>query len=133
VLKEDLKHHSPSIIDEDSSKDPKSLFDTIDFASISVDELWKLRETVETIVAQKISAEIVVLRRYLERLSPETNVGSRRPLKAGDTMRRPYPSVVPKYRNPTEPSQTWAGRGRTPRWVKLQLSMGKRLEDLKIG
>lgn len=25
--------------------------------------------------------------------------------------------VPPKYRNPTDPSQTWSGRGRTPKWV----------------
>lgn len=23
----------------------------------------------------------------------------------------------PKYRNPNDPSQTWSGRGRTPKWL----------------
>ena len=28
-------------------------------------------------------------------------------------------SVKPKYRNPANPSQTWAGRGATPAWIEL--------------
>jgi DNA-binding protein H-NS len=131
VLNEGWNHYNSSVVAEDSSKVSKSLFDVANFASMSVDELWKLRETIEAIVAKKIAVEIIVLRQYLERLSPETKVGSRSPSK--DAKRRPYPSVLPKYRNPTEPSQTWAGRGRAPHWVRTQLSLGKRLEDLRIG
>jgi DNA-binding protein H-NS len=28
-------------------------------------------------------------------------------------------TVTPKYRNPENPSQTWAGRGQTPKWIEL--------------
>lgn len=28
-------------------------------------------------------------------------------------------SVAPKYRNPADPSQTWAGRGKVPGWIEL--------------
>ena len=47
--------------------------------------------------------------------------------------RRPYPAVVPKYRNPEQPSETWAGRGKTPRWLTAQLNSGKRIDDFRIG
>lgn len=40
--------------------------------------------------------------------------------------------VAPKYRNPSEPSQTWTGRGRRPRWVVEALESGKTLEDIAI-
>jgi hypothetical protein len=33
-----------------------AVFKTFDLASISVDELWKLREAIETILAEKIAA-----------------------------------------------------------------------------
>jgi DNA-binding protein H-NS len=46
--------------------------------------------------------------------------------------RRPYPVVVPKYRNPERPSETWAGRGKTPRWLTAQLKSGKRIDDFRI-
>jgi DNA-binding protein H-NS len=38
----------------------------------------------------------------------------------------------PKYRNPDQPSETWAGRGKQPRWLVAQLRSGKRIDDFKI-
>ena len=46
--------------------------------------------------------------------------------------RRPYPPVSPKYRNPDQPSETWAGRGKQPRWLVAQLDLGRRIEDFSI-
>jgi len=40
--------------------------------------------------------------------------------------------VPPKYRNPENPTETWAGRGRRPKWVEAALASGKSLDDLKI-
>lgn len=37
-----------------------------------------------------------------------------------------------KYRNPENPSETWAGRGRPPKWVQAALEAGQTLEDLAI-
>jgi DNA-binding protein H-NS len=41
-------------------------------------------------------------------------------------------AVAPKYSNPSDPSQTWSGRGRKPRWIIEALESGKTLEDLSI-
>ena len=46
--------------------------------------------------------------------------------------RRPYPKVLPKYRNPKNRSETWAGRGKQPRWLTAQLRSGKKLGDFLI-
>ena len=40
--------------------------------------------------------------------------------------------VAPKYRNPDDPSETWTGRGRKPKWVQAALDAGKSLESLTI-
>ena len=40
--------------------------------------------------------------------------------------------ATPKYANPADPSQTWTGRGRKPKWVEALLASGKTLEDLAI-
>lgn len=40
--------------------------------------------------------------------------------------------VAPKYRNPADPSQTWAGRGQPPRWLAAELKAGKKVEDFLI-
>ena len=41
-------------------------------------------------------------------------------------------AVKPKYRNPDDASQTWAGRGKRPRWFVDALSAGKSEADLMI-
>lgn len=41
-------------------------------------------------------------------------------------------TVAPKYANPDDPTMTWTGRGRKPRWVQESLESGKQLEDLLI-
>jgi len=41
-------------------------------------------------------------------------------------------SVAPKYAHPENPSVTWTGRGRKPKWVVEALEAGKSLEDLAI-
>lgn len=37
-----------------------------------------------------------------------------------------------KYANPADPSDTWSGRGRKPRWMEAALKAGKSLTDLSI-
>jgi DNA-binding protein H-NS len=41
--------------------------------------------------------------------------------------------VSPKYRNPDNPAETWAGRGRKPKWVDERLASGSSLDDLLIS
>jgi DNA-binding protein H-NS len=128
-------HRSPSIVAENSSMGPKSS-DAVDFASMSVDELWKIRERIEVILKVKIATELIDLNRRLDVLDPKSisdQRADRKRSRSTGQKRRPYPLVQPKYRNPEEPSETWAGRGRQPRWVQMQLSLGKRLEDFRIG
>jgi DNA-binding protein H-NS len=42
-------------------------------------------------------------------------------------------SVAPKYRNPENPAETWAGRGLKPRWLAAAIKGGKKLEDFLIA
>ena len=134
---ENSNYHGPSIVIGNSNKGgrPESSLDTMDFASMSIDKLQKLRETVDAVLAKKIAAEIIVLERCLQQLSPAANIvqrGSQEPPKAADAARRHYPPVLPKYRNPSRPSETWAGRGKRPRWLTVQLESGRQIDDFRI-
>jgi H-NS histone family len=40
--------------------------------------------------------------------------------------------VAPKYRNPKNRSETWAGRGVMPRWMAAEIKAGKKREDFLI-
>jgi DNA-binding protein H-NS len=121
MLDADSTHHSLSII----AKTSDASSDALDLESISVDELWKLHEAIEVILAEKIPAEIIVLQRHLDRLSPKGS--SVKSSKSMEADRRP---VLPKYRNPEKPSETWTGRGRRPSWINAQLGLGVHLENL---
>ena len=41
--------------------------------------------------------------------------------------------VAPKYRNPENPSETWAGRGLKPKWLTAALQGGRKLEHFAIA
>lgn len=41
-------------------------------------------------------------------------------------------AVKLKYQAPTDPSQTWSGRGRKPKWVQEWIDAGNELEKLLI-
>jgi DNA-binding protein H-NS len=40
--------------------------------------------------------------------------------------------VAPKYHNPENLSETWAGRGLKPRWLAKAIKAGKKLEHFSI-
>lgn len=40
--------------------------------------------------------------------------------------------VAAKYVNPENRSETWAGRGRKPRWLTAKLDKGAKLEDFAV-
>jgi DNA-binding protein H-NS len=41
--------------------------------------------------------------------------------------------AVQKYRNPDDPTETWSGRGRPPKWVQAALAEGQTLEEFAIA
>jgi DNA-binding protein H-NS len=97
-------------------------------ARMSIDELWNVHDRVNTILAAKLTAEKTQLEERLAKLAPSLASFAPHTVRA----RRPYPKVVPKYRNPLNASETWAGRGKQPRWVRKLLRSGKRIDDLRI-
>jgi DNA-binding protein H-NS len=106
-----------------------------DFKSMSTGELWALHEEIATRLAAALTAEKSVLENRLKQLQRgnETAPAAAKSSNAkSSTERRPYPAVVPKYRNPERPSETWAGRGKKPRWLAALLKSGKRIDDFRI-
>ena len=94
------------------------------FKSLSSDELWVLHEEISAKLSAKLTAEKEMLDRRLGRLGVEAATAA--------PERRPYPPVSPKFKNPEQPLETWAGRGKQPRWLKRQLRCGKRIDDFRI-
>jgi DNA-binding protein H-NS len=100
--------------------------------AMSVERLWRLHEQITEILTEKINAEKFELNQRLQRLRRGT---MEEPIADGlgiVASRRPYPRVLPKYSNPSDPSQTWSGRGKMPRWLKTQMEFGKTVDDFRI-
>src|SRR6476620_11331905 len=87
---------------------------------MSTDDLSSLHVEITQILQQRIQQEKLRLEERLKLL--------RNPV----SVRRAYPPVTPKYCNPDQPSETWAGRGKRPRWLVAQLKSGSRIEDFRI-
>ena len=91
----------------------------VNLERLSTDDLWTLSAKVSEVLGQRIQQEKLLLEDRL------------RQLRVHESGRR-YPPVLPKYCNPDRPSETWAGRGKQPRWVVAQLKAGRRLDDFRI-
>jgi len=88
---------------------------------MGTDDLWSLHVEVSQVLQQRIQQEKLRLEERLKLLQI--------PVVSG---RRPYPPVRPKYRNPDQPLETWAGRGKRPSWLVAKLKSGKRINDFRI-
>jgi DNA-binding protein H-NS len=119
------------------SEASKTKLGNLELNSRSIDELWTLHEEVGVVLSERILAE---KRRLEERLAQldraladEVRVADTG-LKTGqhDARRRKYPPVLPKYRNPNDPSETWAGRGKQPKWLASEVKAGRKLSDFLI-
>jgi DNA-binding protein H-NS len=91
-----------------------------DLEQMNLDRLWELHVDVSDVLKDKIGQE-------RQRL-----VGRLKYLQRSTSGRRPYPRVAPKYRNPDHPSETWAGRGKLPRWLTARLKSGEQMDDFRI-
>lgn len=98
-----------------------------DLQSMSIDELWALREQLGKTLAAKLETEKRELEALIKKLGREIAPS------AMVRRRRPYPKVYPKFQNPAKPTQTWAGRGTKPRWLSELLSAGKSIDELRIA
>jgi DNA-binding protein H-NS len=96
--------------------------------TMSFDKLSKLREQVDAILRAKVAEE----RRAVESRLNELDRLAVNGMRAKGAGRGSRGAVAPKYRNPENPAETWAGRGLKPRWLAAALKSGKKLEDFSI-
>lgn len=96
--------------------------------SMSVVRLTTLREKVDTTLQAKVAEARRVIEAELEKLSRFGGA----PGRSAAGGKRGGSRVLPKYRNPENPSETWAGRGLRPRWLTAALKGGHKLEDFLI-
>jgi DNA-binding protein H-NS len=97
--------------------------------TMSIDALMELRSNIDAALGSKVAGERRALETELAKLT-RFESGSRTQTATGRGARG---KVAPKYRNPENPEETWAGRGLKPRWLAAAIKGGKKLEDFQIG
>jgi DNA-binding protein H-NS len=95
--------------------------------SMSIDKLSKLREQIAVALSAKVIEERRAVQEQLGKLDRLAGGSRSNGVRGG--LRG---AVAPKYRNPDNPGETWAGRGLKPRWLAAALKTGKKLEDFSI-
>jgi DNA-binding protein H-NS len=102
---------------------------SVNLKSMSVDRLTALREQVNAVLSSKVAEERRTMQEQLGKLDRLMESGAR----AKGPGRGLRGAVPPKYRNPEDPSETWAGRGLKPRWLAAALKSGGKLDDFAIA
>ena len=103
----------------------------MDISSISTADLKDLQQRIPSELKRREKDEKATLRKRIEELAAASgySVGDLFSVAAEKSQRDPVP---PKYRSKSDPSLTWSGRGRQPKWVQAHITNGGRLEDITI-
>ncbi len=84
------------------------------YAAMTTDELIEQKRQIESELLGRIDEELAkidVRRAELLAMKPAA--------KPEEKKKRVKSSRPPKYRNPSNPEQTWTGRGKAPAWVDV--------------
>ncbi|HKL68178.1 H-NS histone family protein [Salibaculum sp.] len=108
---------------------------SIDLKTMTRKELEKLRSDIDEQMTRLKKQDLQKAREAAEEavatlgFSLEDVVGGSGGRKKRSTARS---AGKPKYANPDNPSQTWTGKGRQPKWYKDAIAAGKSPESMEI-
>jgi DNA-binding protein H-NS len=99
--------------------------------SMTVDKLLMAKGKIETEIELRSARERSRLIEAIGELRGAATVKSDTALPAR-THALNGKKLPPRYRNPKNRKETWAGRGNRPRWLVAALRSGKKLEAFAI-
>ena len=96
--------------------------------TMSIANLQTLKSQIDAAITEKVRSRRQELETELSKLAGFPGRG--KATKFGGSGR--MGPVAPKYRNPENPAETWAGRGLKPRWLTAAIKGGKKPDDFLI-
>jgi DNA-binding protein H-NS len=103
---------------------------TMALKTMPIVRLQDLKTKIEAAISAKVSERRRELETELAELAQFDGRGGKATRSGRGGARG---AVAPKYRNPENPAETWAGRGLKPRWLTAAIKGGKKIEDFAIG
>lgn len=137
-VEQELGDEIDTLLEDDKEPDPietRLILPTLDRLSFSdlqyiAGKLDTYRDEVMAVLEQKREERLKELQERIARDNAELAALSPVPVSAVKAkMENPS---TPKYRDPTKPENTWAGRGKKPSWLNEKLESGAKLEDFLI-
>ena len=108
---------------------------SVDLSNLSLVELNEVIQEARALIAEKQEEAVQAAYQKVIIIASEVGLSAEELLRLGrDKAVRPVSRgvVPPRYRNPTNPAETWTGRGKSPRWVQDKIARGITLEDMLI-
>lgn len=99
--------------------------------SMALEELLTTKAMIEVAIQRHIAGEHRELVKSIERLATG-GAGNRLSQERMRGHALKGKKLPPKYRNPKNHAETWAGRGNRPRWLVAALKNGKKLDALAV-
>ena len=103
----------------------------MDLNALSLAELKKLQDDVAVAIFNYEKRKKAEALAAVEEAARAAGF-SLKELLSDERLAKGKTKAAPKYANPADPTQTWTGRGRKPKWVEELLASGKSLEDAAI-
>jgi len=116
--------------------------ESLDFENMSDVQLREIMQRAQEMLRERITRRLDDFRLLAREAGFEvtlTKIGERESQRGrrrshdgaeNDDRRKDVPA---KYRNPDNTAETWAGRGRKPKWIEEKLAQGRTLDDLLIS
>ena len=96
---------------------------------MSYADLVKFHERLQKAIADKRNEDAAATKEQLRAMAEKAGFdlnelfGKRRGRRGSSSV---------KYRNPKDPSQTWAGRGRKPNWILDAVKKGAKIDSFAV-
>lgn len=109
----------------------------VEMDNLSIEELEHVIAEAQQCIQHKREEAVARARADIERIAASTGYSVEDLLGLGRTRNRapapaPRKTVADKYRNPRDPTQSWSGRGKRPRWLQELLEQGGKLESFLV-
>ncbi len=108
----------------------------IDLEGLTVPELEALIAQAHELIGRKQQEAVSSAKAEIEKIAADVGMSVEELLglqagKAKKVVKEKKPVPV-KYRNPKDHTQTWSGRGKSPRWLQEVLNHGGKLENFLV-
>jgi DNA-binding protein H-NS len=105
---------------------------SINIDKLSLKELQDLEMKVKKAIAAAVVREKEEFRQDVAALAAKRGIAISEVFPVGKAMRGKGGKVAIKYRNRDNPSETWTGRGRQPKWLAAALKKGAKITDFAV-